>query len=500
MNLEKTIKNFNDNLSIIKALQNSSALFHWDAQTGAPKKGADGRAKTLGILSSEIYKIITSEEVKEQIAVLENDYEKLDEITKALVSEMKKTYNQIFKIPADEYREYIELTSKSSVVWEEAKEKSDFSLFCPYLEKTVMYLRKFVTYRGFDGHPYNTLLDDYEPGMTVEKLDIFFSALKESIVPLVHKINKSDKKINNEFLKLSFSKDKQEEFSLFLLEKLGYEMKAGMLKESEHPFTLGFDPSDVRITTHYYEDNLLSSVFSTIHEGGHAIYEQNIDDKLSGTLLATGTSMGIHESQSRAYENVFGRSIYFWEFFYPKLVEIFPNQLKDVSLKDFYEATNESKPSLIRIEADELTYSLHVMVRYEIEKGLIEGSIEVKDLPKIWNEKMHEYLGVVPQNDKDGVLQDVHWSEGLFGYFPSYALGNAYAAQFDEAMRKDLDIDNLLKTGDFITIRNWLSDKIHKYGALKKPNEIIINATNEELNPKYFIEYLEDKYSSLYKL
>lgn len=500
MNLEQAKKQLNKTLEKIKAYNHSSSLIYWDAATGAPKKAVDNRAKILGILASEVFKLTVSEEMKECLELLEEHGEKNDNITRAIVREMRKEYDKLTKIPADEYREYAELLGKSNVVWEEAKNKSDFSIFEPYLEKIVGMLRKFVEYRGYDKHPYNTLLDDYEPGMTTEKLDEFFHALKEAIVPLVKKIQNSDKKIRTDFLTDYYDTKKQEEFSQYILEKICFDKDAGMLKESEHPFTIDFTRDDVRITTHFYENNFTSSIYSTIHECGHALYEQNIGEDIAQTILGTGVSMGIHESQSRMYENAFGRNIKFWKYFYPKLCEIFPKQLSDVSLNEFHEAVNKSENSLIRIEADELTYSLHIMLRYEIEKMLIEGKIEVKDLPKIWNEKIEEYLGITPPNDKMGVLQDVHWSDGLFGYFPSYALGNAYAAQFEHTMRKSLDIDELLSEGKFDRILEWLRENIHRHGSMKKPNEILKEVTKEELNPIYFIKYLQNKYKKLYNV
>lgn len=500
MHLDQAKKQFDEILEKIHAFHHSMGLIYWDAATGAPKKGVDNRSKIQGILAGEIFKLTTSDETKECLEVLEKHSDDIDEITNAIVEEIRKEYDKLTKIPADEYRAYAELKGKANQMWEEAKNKSDFSIFEPYLEKIIGYLRKFVEYRGYKDHPYNTLLDDYEPGMTTEKLDKFFAQLKERIVPLVKKIQNSDKNIKTDFLTDSYPAKEQEEFSLYLLDKINFDKDAGMMKESEHPFTINFTRNDVRITTHYFENNFTSAIFSTVHEGGHALYEQNIGDDIDDTILGTGTSMGIHESQSRMYENIFGRNINFWNHFYPKLVEIFPEQLSDISLNEFYEGINKTENSLIRIEADELTYSLHVMVRYEIEKMLIEGKIEVKDLPKIWNEKMEEYLGITPPNDKMGVLQDVHWSDGLFGYFPSYALGNAYASQFEHTMRKALDIDTLLMNGEFDKILEWLRENIHKHGSLKKPNQIIKEVTGEELNPRYFTDYLEEKYSKLYDL
>ena len=280
---------------------------------------------------------------------------------------------------------------------------------------------------------------------------------------------------------------------------MGFDFDRGVGAESEHPFTMNITKNDVRLTTKYIEDNPMSAVFSTIHETGHGIYEQQIGDNLQGTILGSGGSMGIHESQSRFYENIIGRDLHFWKGLYEKTKEEF-TFLKDISLEDFYREINLVEPSLIRVDADELTYSLHIMVRYEIEKGIIDGSIDVEDLPKVWKEKMEEYLGVVPSTDSEGVMQDVHWSAGLVGYFPSYALGSAYSAQIYNTMKKELNVDEILEGGEMYKIREWLGEKIHKYGKLKETPEIIKEVTGEDLNPKYYIEYLRDKYSKIYNI
>ncbi|WDV45945.1 carboxypeptidase M32 [Clostridiaceae bacterium M8S5] len=491
---------FEELLIKLRALEYASATIYWDSATGAPKKGAGERAKTLGVLSGEVHNVMTCDDMVQCLKLLDENKDKLDKITYATLNKIKREYDQMAKIPKDEFAQYSELRSLAGQVWEDAKEKSDFTLFEPYLEKIFKYQRKFVEYRGYDGNPYNVLLDDYEPGMNVDILDDFFNSLREKIVPLVKRIKESGKKIRTDFTNRSFNVEKQKEFSKYLLDILGFDFEAGMFKESVHPFTLNLNPYDVRLTSHFTKNILLSGIYGTIHECGHALYEQDIDKDLVGSSVATGVSMGIHESQSRAYENVIGRNINFCGFIYPKLKELFTDKLQDVTLKEFYEGVNEVKPSLIRIEADELTYSLHIMVRYEIEKKLINKEIEVKDLPEIWNKKMNEYLGVSPDNDADGVLQDVHWSDGLIGYFPSYALGNAYASQFVNAMKKDINFNNALKEGNFKAIKDWLTEKIHKYGSTKMPNDILKDVTGEGLNPKCFIEYLKDKYEKIYNL
>lgn len=500
MDLQNQIKKLNSIDDKLHALNHAQAMIYWDAATEAPKNSVEGRAKTLSILTGEYYNTLVNDAFDGLLTDLAKQKDELDFITLRKVEEFRNEYDKIAKIPVDVYTEYTAIQAKASVAWEEAKEKSDFSIFAPHLEKLVDYNKRFIEYRGFDKHPYNTLLGDYEKGLTTDELDEFFSELKNTIVPLVTKINQSDVKIDNGFTKTSYPIDRQEEVNKALLKSIGFNMDSGLMAKSVHPFTTNFNRHDVRITTRYFENNPLSAIYSTIHEGGHGIYEQNIGEELDFSTLGTGTSMGIHESQSRFFENIIGRSYPFMEYFFPILQKAFPENLEDVSIYDFYQAVNKSEQSLIRIEADELTYSLHIMIRYEIEKLLLENKVLVKDLPALWNKKYEEYMGLVPENDAEGVLQDVHWSEGLFGYFPSYALGSAYASQFAHAIRKEFDLAGDLKKGDFSRVIGWLKDHIHKYGRLLNPAEIIEKATGEPFNPKYYTEYLEEKFSELYKL
>ncbi|WP_419393750.1 carboxypeptidase M32 [Cytobacillus praedii] len=494
-------KEFLDYVKKMEAYKEALGLIYWDLRTGAPKQGVEQRSEVIGMLSTDVFKMSTSEEMESYITELSSNELNLSEITKKTLLECKKEYDLNKKIPAEEYKEYVILQSKAESVWEEAKAKADFEMFRPYLEKLVAMTKRFIQYWGFEGNKYNTLLDMYEPGVTVEVLDQVFGQLREKIVPLVHSISQSDQKLETNFLFERFPKEKQREFSLEILKQMGYNFNAGRLDETVHPFATGLNPGDVRVTTKYDENDFRTAVFGTIHEGGHALYEQNISTDLIGTPLCDGTSMGIHESQSLFYENFVGRHYSFWKKNYDLLKEYSEGQFDQVSLDDFYRAINESKPSLIRIEADELTYPLHIIIRYEIEKGLFNDELEVKDLPKIWNEKYEQYLGVKPENDGQGVLQDVHWSGGSFGYFPSYALGYMYAAQLKNAMIKDLpNYDQLVEEGNLLPIKEWFTDHIHKYGKMKKPLDILKDVTGEELNANYLIDYLYEKYSNVYQL
>lgn len=480
-----------------KELDGLLGLLQWDLETQSPVKGREFISKWIGELSLESYRLTTS---KEFIKIVETLKEKeLDDIV--LKKEVEELWEDIEKkkvIPEDEYRYFSELTARAQGIWEEAKEKNDFKLFAPVLKEIFEYNKRFIEYRGKKEGIYDQILADYEKGMNTEKLDRFFKELKEHIVPLLKEISEKNRS-EYSWKTLKVSKEMQKEVSKELLQKIGFDFTRGIISESVHPFTLTVTGDDVRVTTKYIENDPFSSIFSSLHEGGHAIYEQGIDSKLYTSILGDGASMGLHESQSRFYENVIGRSKEFWRKnlnFLKEKYEI----LNNVELDEFYKGINRVSPSLIRVEADELTYSLHIMIRYEIEKGVIAGEYSIDELPKIWNEKMKEYLGVEPKTDSEGVLQDVHWSCGSVGYFPSYALGNVYSIQIKRALEQDLNLNEILENGRYEEIKNWLNKKIHIYGAVKDTEEIVKEVTGEGLNSKYYIEYLENKYREIYDI
>lgn len=496
---QRRLEDFKEYLKKIEYLNSAIGVLYWDMRVGIPKKAVQYRSEVIGHLSTEAYKLETSDSIKEFLDYFENVKE-LDTITKSMLENVKKNYEKTKKIPEDRNRKYVVLTSEAESMWEEAKEKSDFNMFKPYLEKLVEFNKEFIGYWGYEGNKYNTLLDFYEPGFTVEKIDAVFSELRDAIVKLLNKIKNSGYTPDLNCIQGSFSKESQERLGTKILVKMGYDFEAGRMDESIHPFTINFNNKDVRITTSYRDDDFTNAMFSCIHEGGHAIYEQGISDDLIGTSLGAGVSSGIHESQSRFYENILGRSREFWKYFYPELISTYP-QFEKVPFEDFYRAINIVQPSLVRVDADELTYSLHIIIRYEIEKALINDEIKVEDLPRIWNEKYKEYLGVEPKNDSEGVLQDVHWAGGSFGYFPSYALGNLYGAQFYSKLLKDIpDVMEKIEAGDFESVKGWLNENIHRHGSVYKPSELIKRVTGEELSAKYFIEYLNKKYSEIYNL
>ena len=491
------IEKFREMIKEKKLIDSSLEILQWDMETTAPKKGRELLSEMIGYLSMKGYNIVTSEEFVKLIQTLKENEAFLDDIQKKEIEDMAEEIEKMSKIPPQEYQEYSELAAKTQGVWEEAKAAGDFSMFKENLKKIFEYNIKFAQYQGKkDKKIYDIILDEYEKGMDTEKLDKFFGELRKEIVPLLKKIMDKSRGEDFELLHKKIDIAEQKKFNRFLGEYLGFDFERGITAESEHPFTLNLDKNDVRLTTKYIEDQPFSAVFSTIHETGHGIYEQQIGDDLQGTTLASGGSMGLHESQSRFYENIIGRSLPFWKGIYKRETEF----VKGIDIDELYRAVNKVEPSFIRTEADELTYSLHIMIRYEIEKGIINGELSIDELPEIWNKKMEEYLGVVPSNDSEGVLQDVHWACGLIGYFPSYALGNVYAAQLYHKMKEDMDVDVLLEAGKLDRIKGWLRDRIHIYGKLRETNELIKEITGEELEPKYYIEYLKEKYSKIYNL
>ena len=476
-------------------------LIQWDLETKTPIKSKPYLAELVGELSMQEYDLFTSDEFVNLVETLNKEKNNLSEIEKKEIELSMEEIEKKKKIPADEYEAYAKLTSINQGIWEEAKAKNDFSIVKDNLEKIFNYNKKFAEYRRKDEkNLYDVLLNDYEKGMDIEKLDIFFSELKKEIVPFLKKIQEKKKSLKEEDkLNVLVDEDIQMKFAKYLAAYVGFDFEKGLVETSEHPFTLNLNKNDVRLTTNNKRNIPFSTVFSIIHEAGHGIYEQQTADNLIDTLLGAGGSMGLHESQSRFMENIVGRNRAFWKPLYKKAMGFYPF-LKDIDFEEFIKQINKIEPELIRTEADELTYSLHIMIRYEIEKMIFADEVSIDDLPKIWNQKMIEYLGIEPKNNSEGLMQDVHWYCGLIGYFPSYAIGNAYASQIYNTMKKDFDIEKALENQELNKITDWLGEKIHKYGKLKDTPEIIKEVTGEELNPKYYIDYLKEKYSKIYEI
>lgn len=498
--MNQNYEKLEEQLKRAQALQAASTIFSWDNETLAPEGAVEKTSVYMGQLSMEYMKVMTSPEIKEAAKALEGG-EGLTEVQQAIAEKVRKDIHDMDVIPPEEYQAYSELTAKAGTVWAKAKKQNDYSLFAPVLKDLISYQRKFAGYRAKDGQRlYDVLLEDYEEGFTMKELDRFFDRMRKEIVPLLKEVRKKLDMIDSSAVFQEYDIEKQKEFSRFLAEYLGFDFTKGVLGESEHPFTDSLHNEDVRITNHYYPDNLESAIFSVIHETGHALYEGGNSDEVTMTPVQGGASCGMHESQSRMFENVIGRSRAFWEPIYGKLQETFPEQLENLPLEDFIRIINRVHPDLIRTEADELTYCLHIMVRYEMEKKMIEEECSVEDLPEMWNSLYEEYLGIRPETDTEGILQDVHWSFGGFGYFPSYALGNAFASQIYAQMEKDLEVEQLLKEGNMKPIREYLKEHIHQYGASRKTRRLLKDLTGEEFNPDYYVDYLKNKYTALYEL
>ena len=498
MELKEALERLEELQQKIFAYRTASSSLYLDGVTVAPKDTSAGRGVALGILAGESHKLFTSPEVGQLLDFLDSRRDELDPVAAREVTVLRRDYSKTARIPADEYMEYAMLTNEASDVWHRAKENNDFESFRPVLEKLVDFNRKFAGYYDPDKAPYDALLNEYERGVDMAYLDKFFAAVREKLVPLIHAIGEKEPP-DDSVLHRHYPAEAQRKFSDYLMEVLQLDRAHCAIGETEHPFTLNFTSQDVRITTNYKEDDVSSSMYSVIHEGGHARYELNIDPALDYTCLAGGVSMGVHESQSRFYENIIGRSLPFVQAIFPRMREFFPEQLSGVTAEEFYKAVNKAQPSLIRTEADELTYCLHVMVRYEIEKRLIGGTLAVKDVPAEWNRLYKEYLGIDVPDDTRGCLQDSHWSGGSFGYFPSYALGSAYGAQTLRNMEQEMDVWGPVSSGDLSGVTGWLREHIHKYGGMMEPADIVKNACGD-FDPTVYTDYLTKKYSELYGL
>ena len=482
------------------AYEHAIGLIYYDGTTGAPKETAENRGITLSILSEEVYRLGTSEETVALLEYLDAHKEELNEKEQRMVYLLLKDIREMQKIPMDEYIAYQELLVKADDVWHKAKEASDFEMFRPILEEIFATNKRFAGYIHPDMDPYNHCLNQFEEGLTKDTLDAFFGKLRDSIVPLLKKTQEKPQ-VDDSIRYGHFPEAKQEELAYYLMEKMGLDLGHVGLSTTEHPFTTSLGSHlDERITTHYFEDDFVCSMYSVIHEGGHALYDTGSARDLAFTVLDGGTAMSIHESQSRFYENIIGRSRAYCKYIFPKLQELFPEQMEGRTAEEFYLAVNKAEPSLIRTEADELTYSLHVMIRYELEKRVMAGELEVKDLPAEWNRLYKEYLGVDVPDDKHGLLQDSHWSGGMVGYFPSYALGNAYGAQFFAKMKETVDVDACIEKGDFSPVNDWNREHIWQYGSLYTPAQVLDRVLGEPFDAQYYIDYLTEKYSEVYGL
>lgn len=476
-------------------------LLYWDMRTGAPKLGFEGHTKALTYFSTEHFAMATSEELEQMLTQLSapEEFDQLDDQWKFVVKRMKRSMDKDKRIPKDFYEEFVKAQAESGNAWEEAKNASDFSIFAPHLEKMIAMTKEMAGYTDPGKEVYDVLLDQYEEGMDSETIDRIFTELKTELVPLVQKVLAAKQPDDSKF-KGYYDPDAQKKVQDMLLSYIGFSKEAGAVGETEHPFTLNFSSKDVRVTNHYYEKDALSAMFSAIHEGGHAIFEQNVNPAYDGTVAGSCCYMGIHESQSRFYENILGRNKNFWVPIYDKLCELLP-QFKTITLDEFYHEINHVRNSFIRTEADELTYCFHIIIRYEIEKAIFRENVSVEELPKLWNQKMQEYLQITPVDDAEGILQDMHWSDGSFGYFPSYLLGSIYDGMFLDKIEEELgSVDIILKEGRIKEITKWLNEKIHWYGSTRLPKEVIAQVCGKEVSAEPLIRYFKKKYTEIYEL
>lgn len=498
-NVKCALEKLNELEATLSAYQHAMNVMSVDASTAAPADSAQARGKAMAVLSGVIYGLTANPETQALCESLLAHRDELSERDARRAELWLKSCRQLSRIPQEEYVAYQVLLNEADGVWRRAKNANDFDSFAPVLEQIVAYNRKFAGYYNPDIPAYDALLNEYEEGLNMQTLDVFFASLREALVPLVHAIAKAPK-AQDAFLFKYYPIEKQREFSDFLMQLMGIDGSRCTIAETEHPFTAGMNNHDVRITTHYYEHDVSSSMFSVIHEGGHALYELGGADENNGTVLMGGAAMSIHESQSRFYENIIGRSLPFVRLVFPKMQELFPEQMEGVTVEALHRAVNRVEPSLIRTEADEMTYPMHIMVRYELEKQLIAGTLAVRDLPEAWNAMTKAYLGVDVPDDAHGCLQDTHWAGGLFGYFPSYALGSAYAAQMLSVMEKEIgDVYALVADGELNRVTEWLRTHIHTYGCLYKPGELFERCCGK-FDAAYYVDYLTKKYTAIYGL
>ncbi len=471
------------------AYGHAMACLQVDGDTAAPEDASAARGETLAFLSQKSYELFVNDTTRE---LLDGLWERRGELDEAIVREveiLRKELREMTCVPMEEVVAYGRLRNEASSAWVKAKNTNDYALFEPYLKRIIETQKRFAHYQHPEMDPYDAMLDAHEKGMNQEILDKFFGMLRSELVPLMEKVRSLPPR--PAFTSAECSVNSQRAFSSYLMDLIGLDRKRCTIAETEHPFTCGMNRHDVRITTHYHKNAVLSSMYSVIHEGGHAHYELGIAEEYQGKPLGGTPSMGMHESQSRFYENLIGHDKAFLNIVLPKMKECFPEAMEGVSESEFALAVNYVEPSLIRTEADQVTYPLHIMVRYELEKQLMAGTLSTEELPAAWNRLYKEYLGVdVPSDDK-GVLQDMHWSGGMFGYFPTYALGSAYASQFLHAMKKDIDVDALLKAGDIAPITAWLNEQIHRHGNRYEPGELIRRVTGEDFDPSYYVAHLK---------
>jgi carboxypeptidase Taq len=506
-NLHSAYKELLKRTKDLIVLSSAQGVIHWDMETMMPPKAVEQRSEQLALLSRISHKMSTAPEIGKLLNTIHTDqqHEALSEVEKRNVYLIKKNYDEQTALPEKLVSEIAKQQAITVNTWKKAKKAKNFVKLKPELTKLVA-LSKQVAHILMQvkqtAIPYDALLDNYEPKMTADTVAATFNHLKQGLITLLEKIQAASNQPDTEILHIHVPVEKQRKIAHTLAQTLSYDTTSptagGRIDETEHPFTSGYY-DDVRVTTHYYLDNYASAIFSVLHETGHALYEQNLNPNWKYQPIGSPCSFGIHESQSRLYENIIGRSREFWTYMLPKLKQITAPALANVSLDKFVHAINRVKPSKIRIEADEVTYNLHIIIRFQIERDIFADKVAVSELPEIWNQKYKEYLGVNVKDDSEGVMQDTHWASGLYGYFPTYALGNIYSGQLTAAFAKDIqNWHRQIATGDLKTVKEWLAKNVHSQGDLHDPADLMQRVTGKNLDAEPYLEYLGEKYSRLY--
>lgn len=489
-------------LGEVSDIDHAASILDWDQQVNMPPQGGEARGQQLATLGKISQEKFTSDEIGQLIEDLKKEFAgaDADNDDAAMIRVASHNYDKAKRVPVEFVSKQAIAQAKAFQAWVDARKKSDFSIFQPHLEKLVEMVQEYISFFPPADHPYDTMLDNFEPGMKTAEVKEIFNNLRPKQVELIKAIT-SAKQVNDDFLHIEYDEKKMMDFGVDVITRYGYDWNRGRQDKAPHPFQTEFSLNDVRITTRFEDDSPTATVFSTMHEAGHAMYEQGVNPAYERTPLASGTSLAVHESQSRMWENLVGRSLPFWEHFFPAFKKTFAKQLDGVDVNMFYKAINKVEPTLIRVNADEATYNLHIMLRLELEIAMVEGKVAIKDLPELWNTKMQEYLGITPPNDAKGVLQDIHWSGGMLGYFSTYALGNLVSAQLWEKINVDIpDLDDQIRKGNFGTLLGWLRTNIHQHGHKYEPQVLVEKVTGSKINSEPYVRYLTKKYSEIYGL
>jgi carboxypeptidase Taq len=498
-NAETAYRELMELLKEVAVFGSIGSLLGWDERVQMPDKGAEHRSNQSSLLARKVHEQFTSPRIDDLLRIVESGDLSSDGDVGANVRETRRQYDRATKLPGTLVEEMAKTEVLAQQAWAEARKKNDFLAFQPWLEKWLHLKKQQANCYGYTGHLYNALLEDFEPGETVENLSVVFESLRAPLIELIGKIVSSGRKAPLEILERHYPADTQAKLAREAAAAVGFDFNAGRLDISTHPFCTGIGPGDTRMTTRYDEKYFGDAFFGVLHETGHGLYDQGLPANHFGSPMGEAISLGIHESQSRMWENLVGRSRSFWKFFMPKARAVFPDQLKDVTDDQWYFAINDVRPSLIRTESDEATYNLHILIRFELEKAMLTGDLKVAELPAAWNEKMRKYLGVEVPDDTRGCLQDIHWSGGAMGYFPTYTLGNLYAAQFFEQARKDLgDLDAQFATGNFTPLLGWLREKIHSQGKRYRATELVKRVTGKGLSAEPLLAHLKRKAAEVY--